>query len=795
MRIGAVAGILVVVGIGALLAGCGKGTPPTISAPPKAETVCAGGSVTFSVTATGRAPLSYQWRKDGVAIPGATGATYTISPVSSAHAGSYSVVVSNAVGSVTSAAAVLTVNVPPSITAQPAGQVVCTGKTVLFTVTASGTAPLSYQWQKDGAPIPGATTAIYTIPAVTSADGGTYTVVVTNACGSVTSAPATLAVDVPPAIVVQPSAQTVCAGHPAVFAVTATGSPPLAYQWEKDGTPIAGATTASYAIPAAGSADAGTYRVTVANACGTVSSAGATLTVNTPPAITLHPLPQTVAAGSSVTLSVIATGTSPLAYQWRKDGEEIPGATSDLYSIGAVSAAHGGTYTVVVTNPCGSVTSTPALLTVTPAPVAPALPPTAPAPFITVDGHPLAREAFDRIRTSILNYYTRLYAQFGIDIRAFLVGARGRLFDLELDLTALTGLITHGLVEAEGKRRGVSVTDEEIDAEFRRQYQAMLDAHGITEEYLSQYFAARGRSLEEFKAEGRANVAEQLLYRAVQEAVVGPIELSQDELRQYFAAHKADYSTEEQVEASHILVKTEEEAQAILAELAAGADFAELARTRSADPGSAPHGGQLGWFGRGAMVPEFEEAAFALQVGETSGIVQTQYGFHIIRVTNRREASEPEFEAVAERVRRDATDRISREKFDAWLKGARRKATVVISDPILHAMYLKDLDLDRGIAAFEKIQAEGKVEEKYLSFIIGSLYEEKMAALQSDLDAQAQLPEGPDRDAKVAALKTAIDAAREAALAAYRQALQVLPDDEGVKERIAALEGAGAVPR
>ncbi|HOD74227.1 MAG TPA: immunoglobulin domain-containing protein, partial [Candidatus Bipolaricaulis anaerobius] len=242
----AVVAVLVVLGMGAFLAGCDKGTPPTISTPPTAQTACVGGKVTFSVTAAGKAPLSYQWKKDGTAISGATNATYTIGSVAAGDAGSYTVVVTNAAGSITSAAAVLTVNVPPTITAQPAAQSACPGKSVLFSVTATGTPPLSYQWKKDGTTIAGATTAIYTIPAVTNADEGTYTVVVTNGCGSVTSTPAALSLGAAPTITSEPTAQTVCAGQPVEFTVAATGTPPLTYQWLKDGGEIGGATAATY---------------------------------------------------------------------------------------------------------------------------------------------------------------------------------------------------------------------------------------------------------------------------------------------------------------------------------------------------------------------------------------------------------------------------------------------------------------------------------------------------------------------------------------------------------------------
>lgn len=783
MRIRAVATVVFLVGIGAWIVGCGNRTAPTISTHPTAQTACSGSSVTFSVTASGTTPLSYQWQKDGTVIPGATSASYTIGSVAPAHAGTYTVVVTNKAGSVTSSPAQLTVNAPPTVTAQPDSQSACVGTRVLFTVTATGSSPLTYQWKKDGVDIPGATTALYTIPSVTEAHVGAYTVVVSNACGSVASTPAELSLQLPPVIATPPRAQTACQGQSVTLAVEATGTPSLAYQWKKEGADIPGATGPEYTIPSVSPEQAGTYSVTVTGACGTTVSAEATLAVGLPPAITLHPISQTASAGSPVTLTVMAAGSAPLAYQWQKDGEDIPGATTELYTLTSAGAGDAGTYTVAVINPCGTVVSNPAVLTVT-------------APFATVNGRPLSQEAFEEMHASIVSYFTRLYAQFGIDISVFLSGAQGRLFDLDLRLTALNSAVTRLLVEGEAARQGIVISPEAIAAEFERQYQAMLAAYGITEEFLVEYFAAQGGSLEEFKAEGQANVAEQLLYEAVQRAVAGPIELTDADLEKYFEDHKADYTVEEQVEASHILVATREEAQEILDQLAAGEDFAELARARSQDTGSASQGGQLGWFGRGTMVPPFEEAAFALGVGETSDIVETQFGFHIIRVTDRREAEEPTLAEVADRVRSDAEKAIVGERFDAWIKAAQQGAEVVISDPILQAMYLKDRDLDEGIAAFERIRDEGRVEEKYLSFIIGSLYEEKMAALTSEKEAAlAQLPEGPELTERLAALDAEISQAREAALAAYRQALEELPDDEDVKEKIASLEGETAVPR
>ncbi|MFA5344637.1 MAG: Ig-like domain-containing protein, partial [Kiritimatiellia bacterium] len=167
-----------------------------ITAQPASKAVAAGQTAAFSVTATGTTPISYQWRKNGTNITGATAATYMIPVTVFGDNGSvYSVAISNAFGAVTSANATLTVAALPVITMQPARQMVIVGQAAVFSVTANGTAPISYQWRKNGMDIAGATAADYTTPALVAGDNGAiYSVVVTNAVGSATSASATLTV-------------------------------------------------------------------------------------------------------------------------------------------------------------------------------------------------------------------------------------------------------------------------------------------------------------------------------------------------------------------------------------------------------------------------------------------------------------------------------------------------------------------------------------------------------------------------------------------------------------------------
>lgn len=263
--------------------------------------------------------------------------------------------------------------VAPTILDQPENQTVGVGQTAFFHVSASGTRPLAYQWRHNGTAIAGATSDYLVVPAASAADAGEYSVVVSNAAGSATSNIATLVVEQPvaPSVLTPPAPVSVAAGATASFSVVAGGTAPLAYQWQRNGVDIAGATASSYTTPPTVVGDNGaSFRVRVSNVAGTVTSAAATLTVTGPvlaaPTITSQPADASVTAGLSATFSVSTTGSPLPTYQWRRNGVAINGATAASYTTPALAVADSGaTYSVVVSNSQGSVTSREATLTVT----------------------------------------------------------------------------------------------------------------------------------------------------------------------------------------------------------------------------------------------------------------------------------------------------------------------------------------------------------------------------------------------------------------------------------------------
>jgi outer membrane protein assembly factor BamB len=316
---------------------------PMITAQPLGATKCVGESVTFSVTATGT-DLAYQWHKDGTALGGATSSSYTISAVAPGHAGNFYCVVSGACGEpVTSQPATLTVNSPPAITGQPSAATRNVGESVTFLVTATGSG-LTYQWRKGGVNIGGATWSTYTIPSVAMADAGNYDCVVSGVCGApVTSQVATLTVNQPalaPSITAQPQSRTNVAGTTSTFCVTATGTPPLTYQWLKDGLAltdggnVSGATTTCLTLTGVQPADAGGYMVLVTNLTGSVTSQVATLTVGLVAPGTLR----WVSEGLD-----LLDGSSPAIGQ---DGTIYIGGHNGVYALDGASGTQRWYYTV-----------------------------------------------------------------------------------------------------------------------------------------------------------------------------------------------------------------------------------------------------------------------------------------------------------------------------------------------------------------------------------------------------------------------------------------------------------------
>ncbi|MFJ8514205.1 peptidylprolyl isomerase [Lysinibacillus xylanilyticus] len=219
----------------------------------------------------------------------------------------------------------------------------------------------------------------------------------------------------------------------------------------------------------------------------------------------------------------------------------------------------------------------------------------------------------------------------------------------------LDTLITNKIVELEAKKEGVSVSDDAIQEE----YEELAESYG-GEESLQEALEANGLTEQSVKDNIR-------MYQLTKNVIATSIEISDEEVAQYFEDNKDSYGQKEQVVASHILLEDEAAAKDVLAKVKAGEDFSELAKTYSIDSSTNEAGGEIGYISRGQMDEKFEEAAFGLEKGSVSDIVQTSEGYHIIKVTEK----VPEEVAVLEDVKDEVyetvlEDRIN-EEYSSWL--------------------------------------------------------------------------------------------------------------------------------
>lgn len=254
--------------------------PPGFTTHPLTQAVTEGGSVTFTVAASGSP--TFQWRHGNNPLPGQTGTSLTLDPVTATHAGTYDCVATNAGGSVASNAATLTVNTLPVFTTHPQHQMIDYGDDVTFTAAATGIPAPTLQWRKDGTPINGATGGTLTLTDLMVEDGGNYDCLATNAAGSVPSNFAQLMVHLPPGPVIttQPVPITVRQDSGAFFSTIATGID-VTYQWRRDDVDLPGETSSSLFLSNVTGAAEGDYSVRVTNPGGSVVSTAVPLTVAT----------------------------------------------------------------------------------------------------------------------------------------------------------------------------------------------------------------------------------------------------------------------------------------------------------------------------------------------------------------------------------------------------------------------------------------------------------------------------------------------------------------------------------
>jgi hypothetical protein len=332
---------------------------------PRSVTAVAGDSPVFRCSLAGRPRLAPQWRFNGAPLAGRTNQFLCLPDATPADAGIYSMVATNGNNGVQSSDAILTV-LPLAITLQPTNLDLYGGDTATFEVRARNVAPFSYQWLRNDVSLPGETNSVLTLTNVSLAQTGSYSAIVSNPYGFKLSDSATLGV-VPLSILGQPTNRTIYSGETALFSVTPWKNGPFSYQWRFNGVDVPDATNQVLTVSNAATNQAGDYSVRVSNPYGSILSASAALTVAaSSPVILVQPSKQNAWHLGSALLQSSATGSKPLTYQWRFNGQPIAGATNSTLTLTGLTAQRSGNYSVLFSNALGTISSTNAFVTVVP---------------------------------------------------------------------------------------------------------------------------------------------------------------------------------------------------------------------------------------------------------------------------------------------------------------------------------------------------------------------------------------------------------------------------------------------
>lgn len=279
----------------------------------------------------------------------------------------------------------------------------------------------------------------------------------------------------------------------------------------------------------------------------------------------------------------------------------------------------------------------------------------------TINGEAIYQSELDREVTAIAS-------QYNINLDS----EEGKAQRPEIARIVLDQLIDQRLILQEARRVNAVSTDAQVDEAL-----ADIKTNFPTEAEFTAALKERNLTLGDLRQRLRMSLTAQNLQATVSKATV-----SEEEIQKFFQEHRTEYDQPEQVRVRHILLETEAQARLALARLRRGERFEDVAAQLSRDPGSKTQGGELGFVARGQLVAEFEQVAFALEIGRLSDPVRTQFGYHIIQVRERKAAVPSTLQQVREQIRRQLLTQKQEADFAAWLKQVKQKATITRADTV-----------------------------------------------------------------------------------------------------------------
>ncbi len=294
-----------------------------------------------------------------------------------------------------------------------------------------------------------------------------------------------------------------------------------------------------------------------------------------------------------------------------------------------------------------------------------------------VDGQEITLGELDEV-INMQDFMMQLYQLNPGFTQLLITSESGQNLINEFRKSQLDQYVMQVLLSQETEKRNITISEERENEIFENRLQQIISENSITKEQLLQAIQQQGiASFDEYKQIFLENSRKFILIEELQVQVVSEATVSDSEAKEYYDNNQNFFKSEESVHVRHILVDTKEKAEELLAELQNGADFVELAKENSVGP-TGPSGGDLGFITRGQTVDAFDEVAFTLGIGELSGVVETEFGFHIIKAEDKREAGVVPFEEVLEVLKGQLLNEKKSQTWDDFVKNLNENAQVEI---------------------------------------------------------------------------------------------------------------------
>ncbi|MDY0392767.1 MAG: tetratricopeptide repeat protein [Candidatus Bipolaricaulis sp.] len=418
--------------------------------------------------------------------------------------------------------------------------------------------------------------------------------------------------------------------------------------------------------------------------------------------------------------------------------------------------------------------------------------------ILLVDGKQVSREEFTRVYGNLIDYYTQLYAMYGLDFESMLQGTEGAFRMLPYMAQAVEEIVRSVILDQAARELKVTIAKAELDQAVRAQYQTVLTQYGLTEEQLKELLEYQGSTLEAYKKDLAASQEAQLREERVRQLVVGPIEPTEADLLAYYDANQDRYQTEpERIRVGHILVREAKLADELLGQAAApDADFAALAQAHSLDEAT-KETGETDWFSyySSPFSDKVTDAIWSAEVGQVK-LVDDDEGFHIVKLLARQEAVVPAFATIRDTVKSDYIRDEGTKRWDSWYTARRERIEVKALDPVLSAAVAYGSDKAKALAELEAARSAGTSDDPYLTYYIGRLHEELLtAAAAKRIELEGKEGRTAAEEEELGRLRTEEAHHKEQAIAAYLAFIQTGVGDEAFFQRLLALAPESAEAR